>query len=808
MPLFKKRLFEEKSKLETDSKNYIEFEPRVSPYIKKGLEFIDQQCLECFKEISTPPPIFKDDFPRPLTNINQKKSIKVIAGPLPDSDDPEAGQKRRLSIGKAILAFSALNKPIAYTLIMDCGQLSILWHLVNTEKDNDNDNDLKIISSNLYAAYPGLQTIEFPSSINMEDWEWGLLTGHPRREFISFSPGEQPIDSLLRTLTLPKNKWALQCILNPLPQNDAIEHRNDLQEELALVERLAELSVSAPATGGQAFGQIQGKIHSSSLKIYQKALLSEIERANEGVTEGLWAVRVFLLAEDTSILNLLSKIAIGAFGGPDSLPVPITFIQKTNNVQKEFSIPNLNDDILLSTRDISMITVLPTTDRPGFCLKPVASFGTNLLQEEKDKKIEIGHVIADGIVTKVPVSFPLNDLCKHTLVAGITGSGKTNTVKVILENLLNNKIPFLVIEPVKREYRLMRNDVYVFTAGNSAENPLLLNPLEVMPGVPVQVHVDLLKAAFNAAFALFAPLPFILETCLIKTYNKKGWDLSSGKQINTNNRQPTLEDLYETAMEHVNNLEYGSEIKSNIKGALDTRLTSLRRGNKGEMFNVTESIPMELLLKNNCIIEMQDIGDEEEKSFLMALLLIRLFEYRTFAEKKDSRQSSISHVTVIEEAHRLLAANTQVVSPDFPSSRVKAVEFFANLLAEIRAFGEGFIICEQIPVKLIPDAMKNTNIKITHRLVVEEDRKVAAGYMLLNDKQKDILANLQSGEAVFFSERTPVPILVHVKKLEKQTNDENIRNEMTESLKEICNKVKDNCDVVVPSIVEIARRLL
>jgi DNA helicase HerA-like ATPase len=108
--------------------------------------------------------------------------------------------------------------------------------------------------------------------------------------------------------------------------------------------------------------------------------------------------------------------------------------------------------------------------------------------------------------------------------------------------------------------------------------------------------------------------------------------------------------------------------------------------------------------------------------------------------------------TVFEEAHRLLKnVNTEVGTED-ANTKGQAVETFTNMLAEIRAYGQGALIAEQIPTKLTPDAIKNTNLKIMHRIVAEDDRDVMGGAMNITEAQKRQVTALRSGQAVVYAE--------------------------------------------------------
>jgi hypothetical protein len=63
---------------------------------------------------------------------------------------------------------------------------------------------------------------------------------------------------------------------------------------------------------------------------------------------------------------------------------------------------------------------------------------------------------------------------------------------------------------------------------------------------------------------------------------------------------------------------------------------------------------------------------------------------------------------------------------------------------------------------LVGDAIKNTNLKIAHRTVAEDDRKALAGSMAMTEVQGRALITLGQGEAAVFAEGDDAPILVQV----------------------------------------------
>ena len=378
----------------------------------------------------------------------------------------------------------------------------------------------------------------------------------------------------------------------------------------------------------------------------------------------------------------------------------------------------------------------------------------------------------------------INALAKHAVVVGVTGSGKTTTVMNLLDAAVEAKKPFLVIEPAKTEYRALYNalkpraDLRVYTLGNEIVVPFRMNPFEFEtneePGsVSLLGHIDFMKNVFNAAFPLYAPMPQVLEAALYEIYEDRGWDLTSGinhRLKNWGERHiypifPTMTDLYYKTEEVTNRLGYHHEIESNVKAALKSRIGSLRIGSKGLMLDCARGIPMEILLNTPTILELENIGNDDEKTFIMGLFLAKLYEYRRMLATMGfiPLGAGFQHLIVIEEAHRLLkkVGDTQV-GDEGSNPRAQAIEVFTNMISEVRAYGQGIVVAEQIPSKLAPDVMKNTNLKIVHRIIAKDDRESIGQTMNLNEEQQNHLGVLTPGMAAIYAEGADHAYLVRL----------------------------------------------
>lgn len=458
----------------------------------------------------------------------------------------------------------------------------------------------------------------------------------------------------------------------------------------------------------------------------------------------------------------------------------------------------------LTTSQLSRLCQLPRYEYPGYYVDAYVEFDTARRQLPHH-----GDTIALGNVVRVdqarerpklqnPYLLATDDLTRHLLVVGITGGGKSNTTKSILATLWGEKRrPFLVIESAKREYHTLLNLTREDGAGNQApvfqrihlftmgdENPRTglpyrLNPFEVMPGASIQTHIDYLLCAFKAAFELYPPMPYVLETMVYEVYSDLGWDVVTNANRYGLTIWPTLTGLYNKIDEVTDRLGYYEEVKNNVKAALRARINSLRIGGKGAMLDVPASIPLRTLLDQPTVLELEDLGDDDSKAFVIGILMVQLYEYR----KTCPPSPRLEHLLVMEEAHRLLKKVPS--GGEGSQSRAKSVEFFCNMISEIRSYGQGIMICDQVPTRLADDALKNTNCKIVHRTVMQEDRQAIGCAMHMSEEQMDFLSSLPRGCAAVFSEGDNRPKLVRFPLM--QERGARTREEIVESCRtELC----------------------
>jgi len=393
-------------------------------------------------------------------------------------------------------------------------------------------------------------------------------------------------------------------------------------------------------------------------------------------------------------------------------------------------------------------------------------------------KISLGMVYHRGNPTPQPFNIKVEDLVRHTLIAGSTGSGKSTTIKHILVQLWqDHQIPFLVLYPIdKPDYRdllafpVIRNNLLIFTLGDASTSPFRFNPFEVPHGLLIKTHISRLMRVFMAAFTLQEPLPMIYREALRKIYQENGWDIVSGKgDIQSGKLYPVMSEFYSAIQKITDGLEYGKEVKDNVRQASVIRIADLLE-NAGHVVNVRTSMPFSAILNNPVIMEIGRVGSVQDTSLLMGFLLMRLAE----EIERNPRKLNSPHITVVEEAHRLMAE----VGLGGGDSRSSAGEDFANILAEVRGFGEGLIIAEQIPTMLVKGAIGNTFLKIMHWLEDAPSFDLFSSIMNLDPKQREYARTLSTGFAVV---RSPSGHPVHIKIPE--LNDHPSREKIPEASK-------------------------
>jgi len=550
---------------------------------------------------------------------------------------------------------------------------------------------------------------------------------------------------------------------------------------------------TAKNTGSSETREFQNKRISEWITYIDEVLL---KRLDYGRNKGIFHAGIYLFANENGTLVKLGHTIRAIFSGTDEnqVPLKVTMIQNENEIHaiKNLQLPSLGDVFndqekearvvfskydqqvatWMSLRELSVITALPQKEVVGLPLKEEVEFGLNIKKatQEMGDNILLGHLVKSGSVLNIEVSMNKHNLNKHTFITGVTGSGKTTTCQRILTSA---QMPFMVIEPAKTEYRVLTtkyDDITLFTLGSEKLAPFRLNPFEFFEGENIASRVDLIKANIEAAFDMEAAIPQIIEAALYRCYENYGWDIATS----SNNKFehpfadgvyafPTLSDLIAQAEQVTQQQGFDDRLKNDYIGSIKARLQGLIIGAKGYMLNTPRSVDFKDLVERNVIIELEEIKSTAEKSLIMGFILINLNEAVKIKYKAYKAQGKeFKHITLIEEAHRLLSK----YQPGDNTSKILGVETFTDMLAEVRKYGESLIIVDQIPNKLTPEVLKNTNTKIVHKLFASDDKEAMGNTMALKDEQKEFLSNLEVGRAIVSSQDFARPIQVQIKELE------------------------------------------
>ena len=480
------------------------------------------------------------------------------------------------------------------------------------------------------------------------------------------------------------------------------------------------------------------------------------------------------------------------------LPVRIKSLNK-NEEQASllFSQNNIKIANWISTAELSVIASLPQKEVVGLSLKEEVEFGLNIKKQniKKENKLLLGNLVKSGHILNLKIALDKEHLNKHTFITGVTGSGKTTTCQRVLQSA---NMPFMVIEPAKTEYRILTknyDDILIFTLGDESIAPFRINPFEFFKGENITSRVDMIKANIEAAFDMEAAIPQIIESALYQCYEKKGWDIATSTNAKYKNpfadgvyAFPTFSELIQESEVIVKEHGFDDRLKNDYIGSIKARLQGLIVGAKGFMLDTPRSIDFKDLIEKNVIIELEEIKNGAEKSLIMGFILINLNEAIKQKHTEYKKQNKeFQHITLIEEAHRLLSKFT---AGDNPSKKL-GVETFADMLAEVRKYGESLIIVDQIPNKLTPEVLKNTNTKIVHKLFANDDKEAIGNTMALDDEQKKFLSSLEVGRAIVSNQDFAKPIQVQIKELDdistttsKIVDTKDIRNIVLEYYKE------------------------
>ncbi|KWW25101.1 MAG: hypothetical protein F082_1147 [bacterium F082] len=526
------------------------------------------------------------------------------------------------------------------------------------------------------------------------------------------------------------------------------------------------------------------------------------ERLRLGRSMGFWNTGVYVLGQLDSDIDVITGILRSIYSGEESYiePIRIHKFHSLNAIEtiRRFNLVPLRSNKLdkgngtsdwhplgklyqsvstpVNTLELSLFASLPRKDVPGLrFVKNVARFANNPGKLHSDG-LEIGKIVDTGIVLNNAYTIDIDSLVRHSLITGSTGSGKTTTSKAIIDKVLSKNIPVLIIEPAKDEWVRwaiqknqtlpLENQIRMFMPGvkrfeGSTLPPLSLNPFQPAAWgdskIDMQTRCEQITALINKSLPTGDILPVIIDEA-IYTYLSENINYFEDDDISQLKKYPRLEGVMEVAKEILKKRRYEMRVGENLTAALETRFKYLTRGKRGSVLNQEISTNFSALFDHTCIVNLSKIGNDKDLALIMSMLLLSLQEYRksqylnSNAYRDEARRNRLMHLTVIEEAHNVMQAATYT-SEYTGNPQQSTSELFSKMLSETRSIGEGMMIIDQIPTRLISDVIRNTNYKICHRLSSIEDCSVMGKAMALRNEQEAIIPLLEVGDAIVMSDQ-------------------------------------------------------
>ena len=535
-----------------------------------------------------------------------------------------------------------------------------------------------------------------------------------------------------------------------------------------------------------------------NIKHALELLERQMERLEQSSALGMWDFAAYVLSEEFDVAGNVAHSYLALTLGEESYMSKSVVNVWKGNVEEEKSITKEIADYIrelrhpifalrqdrtledkafnvypsivtattsLSGKELAYSLNFPQKSVAGLPVLECAEFGRNVvtydIANKNLDKLELGNIFHMNHVEENTVELTKKSLASHTFITGSTGAGKSNTVYQIIEKARKKDVKFLVIEPAKGEYKHIfgsDKDVLVYGTNPSLTPLLKINPFSFPAGIHILEHLDRLVELFNVCWPMYAAMPAVLKSAVEKSYQDCGWDLMRSQNKYGEMLYPSFVDVAYNIKEIIDKSEFDTDNKGAYKGSLLTRLESLTNGINGMIFTCDE-ISNEDLFDKNVIVDLSRVGSSETKSLIMGMLVLKLQEYRMISNEMNV---DFRHLTVLEEAHNLLKRTSTEQSSESANLLGKSVEMLSNAIAEMRTYGEGFIIADQAPGLMDMSVIRNTNTKIIMRLPDQTDRELVGKAANLNEDQIKELAKLPCGVAAIYQNEWVQPVLCKV----------------------------------------------
>lgn len=435
---------------------------------------------------------------------------------------------------------------------------------------------------------------------------------------------------------------------------------------------------------------------------------------------------------------------------------------------------------LVSGYELPLVMGFPKKSVPGLAVVEMAEFGRAVVYEQQPPKrsIAFGNIYHMGEVEDTRVKMDLDLFASHCFITGSSGSGKSYATYQLLESMLDHGVKIMIIEPAKGEYKQIfggLKGIKIFTTDPNAYRLLKINPFQFPDNIHLLSHIEQLLQIFNAAWPLYAAMPAILKQAVVDAYVGCGWDIQNSIWIPgiSDHKYPVFADVLEVLPDIINSSDYSADSKGDYKGALLTRVQSMTAGINGLIFKNSTGIDDTVLFDSNIVIDLSELGSDEAIALIMGVLIMKLNEYRKSQRKADrnlSLNSSLRHVTVLEEAHNILKRTSREQSQEGANLVGKSVEMISNSIKEMRTYGEGFVIIDQSPMAVDISAIENTATKIIMNTPAKDACEELGSALSLNEEQTGELSRLNVGVAAVFQKGWLSPVLMKVDQWDDRYN--------------------------------------
>ena len=330
-------------------------------------------------------------------------------------------------------------------------------------------------------------------------------------------------------------------------------------------------------------------------------------------------------------------------------------------------------------------------------------------------------------------------LKEHILIAGRSGSGKTNLTFVLMEGIMSRGIKVLALD-WKRGYRdlmALYPKLRVYTVGRDI-SPLRFNPLIPPPGCEPHIWIKLIVDVIASSYFGGEGVISLLVAGLDHLYSEAGiFD-------KTQTQWPTIQHL----------LAWLRTVKLKGRAAMwqasaERILLAMTYGEFGAVLNTQNNSHVVELLDHNVVLEMDGLSGSSDRTMFSEALTLYLYRYRL----AQGPQEKLTNIIIIEEAHNLLLKKASEAKESILETSIRMV----------RQYGLGYVFVDQSASLLSKVAFANSYATIALSQKLRSDVQTISSAMNLTDEQKQALNTLAIGTAVVrLADEHPEAFLVRI----------------------------------------------